>query len=95
VSIPWKKKFPRTLIKCGGTCSHWNMTAEGIALILSAVATLVTALAAAVVLILRRDVAAVHTLVNQNRTDMLAYQADLVEALQAGGLIVPRDKSTD
>jgi len=38
-------------------------------------------------------VAKVHTLVNQNRTDMLAYQADLVEALQDGGLIVPRDRS--
>ena len=70
------------------------MTAEGIALILSATATLVTALAAAVVLVLRRDVSKVHELVNQNRTDMLAYQADLVEALQEGGLIVPRDKST-
>lgn len=72
-----------------------HMTAEGVALILSAVATLVTALAAAIVVVLRRDVAAVHTLVNQNRTDMLAYQQDLVEALQEGGLIVPRDKSTE
>jgi hypothetical protein len=73
--------------------SHWNMSAEGVALILGAVATLVTSVSTAIVLILRRDVAKVHTLVNQNRTDMLAYQADLVEALQAGGLIVPRDKS--
>ena len=95
MSIPWKKKFPRTLIKCGGTCSHWNMSAEGVALILGAVATLVTSVSTAIVLILRRDVAKVHTLVNQNRTDMLAYQADLVEALQDGGLIVPRDKSAD
>ena len=72
-----------------------GMTAEGVALILGAVATLVTALATAVVMVLRRDVGTVHDLVNQNRTDMLAYQADLVEALQAGGLIVPRDKSTE
>ena len=69
------------------------MSAEGVALILGAVATLVTSVSTAIVLILRRDVAKVHTLVNQNRTDMLAYQADLVEALQDGGLIVPRDKS--
>lgn len=71
------------------------MTAEGIALILGAVATLVTATSTAIVVVLRRDVAAVHTLVNQNRTDMLTYQQDLVEALQAGGLIVPRDRSTE
>lgn len=78
------------------------MTPEGIALILGAVATLVTSVSTAVVLVLRANVKAVtetvadvHKLVNQNRTDMLAYQNDLVEALQAGGLIVPRDKSTE
>jgi len=70
------------------------MTPEGIALILGAVATLTTAVSTAVVLILRVKLAEVHTLVNKNRTDMLAYQQDLVAALQAGGLIVPRDKST-
>ena len=72
-----------------------GMTAEGVALILGAVATLITALSTAIVLVLRRDVGKVHELVNQNRTDMMAYQADLVEALQDGGLIVPRDKSTN
>jgi hypothetical protein len=71
------------------------MNAEGIALILGAVATLTTAISTAIVLILKSRVAEVHKLVNQNRTDMLAYQQDLVEALQAGGLIVPRDKSTE
>jgi hypothetical protein len=70
------------------------MTAEGIALILGAVATLTTAVSTAIVLILKAKVADVHRLVNQNRTDMLAYQQDLVAALQAGGLLVPRDKST-
>lgn len=77
------------------------MTAEGIALILGAVATLITAVSTAIVLVLRANVrevtntvADVHKLVNQNRTDMLAYQQDLVQALQAGGLIVPRDRST-
>jgi len=71
------------------------MTPEGIALILGAVATLITAVSTAVVLILRVKLAEVHTLVNKNRTDMLTYQQDLVAALQAGGLIVPRDKSTE
>jgi len=70
------------------------MTPEGIALVLGAVATLVTAISTAVVLVIRSKIQEVHKLVNQNRTDMLAYQQDLVEALQAGGLIVPRDKST-
>ena len=77
------------------------MTAEGIALILSAVATLVTAIAAAVVLILKRDVkqvseglGEVHALVNQNRTDMLQYQNDLIATLKANEIIVPRDRST-
>lgn len=71
------------------------MTAEGVALILGAVATLITATSTAIVVVLRRDVTKVHKLVNQNRTDMLTYQQDLVAALQAGGLIVPRDRSTE
>lgn len=77
------------------------MTAEGIALILGAVATLVTATSAAIVLILKRDVrqaneslGEVHALVNQNRTDMVQYQNDLIQALVANGIIVPRDRST-
>lgn len=77
------------------------MTPEGIALVLGAVATLITAVSTAIVLVLRttlrqvhNSVTDVHRLVNQNRADMLAYQQDLVQALQAGGLIVPRDKST-
>jgi hypothetical protein len=77
------------------------MTAEGIALILGAVATLVTSIATAVVLILKRDVTKVkdglgevHALVNQNRTDMLQYQNDLIMVLQKNEIIVPRDRST-
>lgn len=70
------------------------MTAEGIALILGAVATLVTSIATAVVLVLKRDVQKVHQLVNQNRTDMLQYQNDLIGVLQANKIIVPRDRST-
>lgn len=70
------------------------MDAEGVALILGAVATLVTAVSTAIVLILRRDVGKVHELVNQNRTDMLQYQNDLIMVLQKAGVTVPRDRST-
>ena len=70
------------------------MTAEGVALILGAVATLTTAVSTAIVLLLKAKVAEVHVMLNQQRSDMMAYQQDLVAALQAGGLIVPRDKST-
>ncbi len=71
------------------------MTAEGVALILGAVATLTTAVSTAIVLILKTKVGELHVMLNQQRTDMMAYQQDLVAALQAGGLIVPRDKSTE
>lgn len=77
------------------------MTAEGIALILGAVATLVTSIATAIVLVLKRDVrqaneslGEVHALVNQNRTDMLRYQNDLIMVLQHNNIVVPRDRST-
>ena len=70
------------------------MTAEGVALILGAVATLVTATSTAIVLILKRDVGKVHELVNQNRTDMVQYQNDLIQVLVANGIFVPRDRST-
>jgi len=68
------------------------MDGVGIALIITAVATLITAIAGAVV-ILRRDVRAVHKIVNQQRTDMLAYQARLIKALRREGLSVPEDES--
>ncbi len=41
------------------------------------------------------QVAQVHTLVNQQHTDMVAYQALLVASLRAGGIEVPRDQSLD
>ncbi len=38
-------------------------------------------------------VAEVHTMVNQQRTDMMRYQEALVEALQQGGVAIPADES--
>lgn len=68
---------------------------------MSDVAALITALAAlltagttlVVTLRTRRAVEQVHTMVNQQRTDAQAYQADLVAALHRAGVVVPRDQS--
>lgn len=69
------------------------MTAEGIALIIGAVGAVLTAGSTAFVLVWRQ-IKQVHQIVNQNRTDMLQYQSDLIAVLQANGIIVPRDRST-
>ena len=37
----------------------------------------------------------VHKIVNQQRTDMLNYQAVLLDALRAAGVQVPQDASLD
>jgi energy-converting hydrogenase Eha subunit H len=42
---------------------------------------------------IKGDVKAVHKIVNQQRTDMLAYQEKLVIAIRAAGLHVPTDDS--
>lgn len=70
--------------------------------ILGAVGALITVIAAAVVSLrridsvkteLKQDVQAVHKIVNQQRTDMLAYQKTLIDVLIAKGIHVPSDKS--
>lgn len=80
------------------------MTPEGIVLILGGVGGLITAIVTAIVSLrkidtvkeaLQGDVQAVHKIVNQQRTDMLAYQAVLVNALQAAGIHVPHDEATE
>lgn len=68
------------------------MSAEGIVLILGAVGALITVLTTAWVNI-RKNVQEVHKIVNQQRTDMLAYQKTLVDTLRASGIHVPTDKS--
>lgn len=42
---------------------------------------------------LRKNVGEVHTMVNQQRTDLVRYQAVLVQALEIGGVKVPVDQS--
>lgn len=78
------------------------MPVADVVMILGAVGALVTVIAAAYVSIkkmetvkaeLKEDVQAVHKIVNQQRTDMLAYQKTLVDSLVAAGIHVPRDES--
>lgn len=81
------------------------MSSPSWAAIITAVATAFTALGGLVlafsVLVptlrkTRENVAAVaevHTMVNQQRTDMMRYQEALVAALQQGGIEIPEDAS--
>lgn len=78
------------------------MTVSDVVLILGAVGALVTVITAAVVSLrkidtvkkeLREDVQAVHKIVNQQRTDMLAYQKTLIDVLVSKGIHVPTDSS--
>lgn len=73
-----------------------------IAVVIGSVAAVVTALGGlaialgALIPILRRtrkDVAEVHTMVNQQRTDMMLYQTALITALHKAGAPVPDDAS--
>jgi hypothetical protein len=41
------------------------------------------------------DIAKVHKIVNQQRTDALNYQRALIRALQAKGIEVPQDQSVE
>lgn len=67
------------------------MSGPDLAVVLGAVATVLTAATALVVALgsLRRRLGEVHTIVNQQRTDQLAYQATLIRALRAANIDVP------
>lgn len=78
------------------------MNVADVVLIIGAVGGLVTVITASVVSLRRIDsvktelkgeVQAVHQIVNQQRTDMLAYQKTLIDVLIAKGIHVPTDKS--
>ena len=77
------------------------MTAEGWVIIIGAISTAVTSVMTTLLVLLRKDVKdgrteikEVHTLVNQQHTDELAYRTVLTEALKAAGVNVPVDKAT-
>jgi beta-lactamase regulating signal transducer with metallopeptidase domain len=78
------------------------MSVADIVLLISAVGGLVTVVTAAVVNLrridsvkteLKQEVKEVHKIVNQQRTDMLAYQKTLIDALVSSGIHVPTDKA--
>lgn len=82
------------------------MDAAGWVSIIAAIGTAVTAILSALALILvrnvksevidaRTDVAEVHTMVNQQRTDSKRYEKLLVETLQRAQVRVPVDVSID
>jgi hypothetical protein len=70
------------------------MSAGEIALLATAAAAVITAVGGLLVAIkTARGVGQVHTMVNQQRTDMMRYQADLIAAVRAAGGVVPADQS--
>lgn len=74
------------------------MTGSSLAGIITAVASVLTAVglvitAVGVLLPNLRATRDVHTIVNQQRTDMQRYQAALVAALRRAGVDVPADQS--
>jgi energy-converting hydrogenase Eha subunit H len=85
------------------------MPVSDIVLLLGAVGVLITTITTAIMTLrrvdtvkeqveivkteIKDDVQAVHKIVNQQRTDMLAYQDKLVVAIKAAGLHVPVDES--
>lgn len=82
------------------------MDAAGWVSIIAAIGTAVTAILSALALILvrnvkdevvdaRTDVAEVHTIVNQQKTNAMRYEKLLVETLQRAQVRVPVDASID
>jgi high-affinity K+ transport system ATPase subunit B len=80
------------------------MTGAEIALIITAVGTLITAAGGVAIALVTRNNAVitkknsealgeVHTMVNQQRTDSIRYQTALIKALKAAGVDVPDDQS--
>ena len=71
------------------------MSAEGWVIIIGAISTAITSMMTAVVMLLRRDVKEVHTLVNQQHTDEMAYRKVLTDAMKLAGVRVPVDKAAE
>lgn len=78
------------------------MSAEGWVSIIAALSTAITAVLTALVVLLRRDVRdtkdqveEVHTIVNQEHTDSVAYRLLLTDTLRRAGVKVPVDPSVD
>jgi hypothetical protein len=74
-----------------------DSTMAGIITAVAGVITALALLAGALPLLIKtvRDVRKVHTIVNQQRTDMQNYNRALVRALVAAGIEVPDDQSLE
>ena len=72
---------------------------DNVAAVIAAIAALATAAGGLILAVgqvrMRRSVAEVHTMVNQQRTDAARYTAVLVAALRDKGIAVPDDASLD
>jgi hypothetical protein len=83
------------------------MTGSSVAGVITAVATIITALGGFVLAIgvllpilretreQKKQINQVHTIVNQQRTDMMRYQRTLVHTLKNAGIEVPLDQSIE
>jgi len=72
-----------------GTISAVAAVFTAIALVITAVAGLMAARRAG------RKIDAVHTIVNQQHTDLVNYQRALIRALEGAGINVPVDQSAE
>lgn len=78
--------------------SSWAGVITAIATVVTALALLVSALGVMIPTLRRtklveQKVDQVHVMVNQERTDRMAYQEKLIAALQAGSVTIPTDDS--
>lgn len=74
------------------TASSWAGVIGAIGSVITAAGVLVTAFRLYPLLQHARQI---HTIVNQQRTDLLRYQRELIDALAAHGITVPKDRSLD
>ena len=73
---------------------EWGTVFGGMAAFAGLLTASVTAAATFKVLLpVKRDAKAIHTIVNQDRTDRLRFQAVLIQALEDNGIAVPEDQS--
>jgi hypothetical protein len=83
---------------CAAEGTETTVTGSSVAGIITAVATMLTALgglllALKVVVPIRKETSQIHTMVNQQRTDALNYQKALIRALSKAGVDIPEDQS--
>ena len=76
------------------------MTGSSVAGIITASSTVLIAIGGLItafrlLLPVLRQTKEIHTIVNQQRTDILRYQSTLIKALRANGIDIPDDQSKE